>query len=49
MPLNQQKFLVVSVLSNLPWLPRNWKNVRNETTKPPMAIILRCQMELVHC
>jgi len=25
-PLHQQKFLVVSVLSNLPWLPRNLKN-----------------------
>jgi len=24
-PLHQQKFLVVSVLSNLPWLPRNLK------------------------
>jgi len=26
-PLHQQKFLVVSVLSNSPWLPRNSKNV----------------------
>jgi len=25
-PLHQQKFLVVSVLSNSPWLPRNLKN-----------------------
>jgi len=25
-PLYQQKILVVSVLSNLPWLPRNLKN-----------------------
>jgi len=25
-PLNQQKFLVVSLLSNLPWLQRNLKN-----------------------
>jgi len=24
-PLHQQKFLVVSVLSNSPWLPRNFK------------------------
>jgi len=24
-PLHQQKFLVVSVLSNSPWLPRNLK------------------------
>jgi len=32
-PLHQQKFLVVSVLSNSPWLPRNFKNVQNETTK----------------
>jgi len=32
--LYQQKFLVVSVLSNSPkWLPRNWKNIHNETTK----------------
>jgi len=28
-PMYQQKFLVVSVLSNLPWLPRYWKNVQN--------------------
>jgi len=26
-PLHQQKFLVVSVLSNSLWLPRNLKNV----------------------
>jgi len=32
-PLHQQKFLVVSVLSNLRWLLRNLKNVQNETTK----------------
>jgi len=25
-PLYQQKYLVVSVLSNSPWLPRNLKN-----------------------
>jgi len=25
-PLHQQKFLVVSVPSNSPWLPRNLKN-----------------------
>jgi len=25
-PLHQQKFLVVSVLSNSPWLPKNLKN-----------------------
>jgi len=25
-PLHQQKFLVVSILSNSPWLPRNLKN-----------------------
>jgi len=31
-PLHQRKFLVVSVLSNLPWLPRNLKNIQNETT-----------------
>jgi len=31
--LYQQKFLVVLVLSNSPWLPRNLKNVQNETTK----------------
>jgi len=28
-PLHQRKFLVVSVLSNSPWLPRNLKNVQN--------------------
>jgi len=27
---HQQKFLVVSVLSNAPWLPKNLKNVQNE-------------------
>jgi len=32
-PLHQQKFLVFLVLSNSPWLPRNLKNVQNETTK----------------
>jgi len=32
-PLHQQKFLVVSVLSNSPWLLRNLKNVQNGTTK----------------
>jgi len=32
-PLFQQNFLVISVLSNSPWLPRNLKNVQNETTK----------------
>jgi len=32
-PLHQQKFLMVSVLSNSPWLPRDLKNVQNETTK----------------
>jgi len=32
-PLHQQKFLVISVLSNSPWLRRNFKNVQNETTK----------------
>jgi len=33
-PLHQQIFLVVSVLSNSPWLPRNFsKNVQNETAK----------------
>jgi len=32
-PLHQQKFLVVSVLSNSPWLPRNLKNVPNEIIK----------------
>jgi len=32
-PLHQQKFLVISVLSNSPWLPRYLKNVQNETTK----------------
>jgi len=32
-PLYQLKFLVVSVLSNSLWLPRNLKNVQNETTK----------------
>jgi len=32
-PLHQQKFLVVSVLSNSPWLPRNLKTVQNETNK----------------
>jgi len=26
-PLHQQKFLVVSVLSDSPWLPKNLKNV----------------------
>jgi len=26
LPLHQQKFLVVSVLSNSPWLPRNLNN-----------------------
>jgi len=31
--LHQQKFLVVSVLSNSPWLPRNLKNIQNETIK----------------
>jgi len=31
--MHQQKFLVVSVLSNSPWLQRNLKNVQNETTK----------------
>jgi len=31
--MHQQKFLVVSVLSNSPWLPRTLKNVQNETTK----------------
>jgi len=31
--LHQQKFLMVSVLSNSPWLLRNLKNVQNETTK----------------
>jgi len=31
--LHQQKFLVISVLSNSPWLPRNLKNLQNETTK----------------
>jgi len=31
--MHQQIFLVVSVLSNSPWLPRNLKNVQNETTK----------------
>jgi len=31
--LHQQKFSVVSVLSNSTWLPRNLKNVPNETTK----------------
>jgi len=25
-PLHQQKFLVVSIFSNSPWLPRNLKN-----------------------
>jgi len=32
-PLHQQKFLVVSVLSNSSWLPRISKSVQNETTK----------------
>jgi len=32
-PLHQQKVLMVSVLSNSPWLPRNLKNVQSETTK----------------
>jgi len=32
-PLHQQKYLVISVLSNLPWLQRNLKNVQYETTK----------------
>jgi len=32
-PLHQQKCLVVSVLSNSPWLLRNLKNVQNEITK----------------
>jgi len=32
-PLHQLKFLVVSVLSNSLWLPRNFKNDQNETTK----------------
>jgi len=32
-PLHQQKYLVVSVLSNSPWLQRNLKNGQNEVTK----------------
>jgi len=32
-PLHQQKFLVVLVLYNLPWLLRNMKSVQNVTTK----------------
>jgi len=32
-PLHQQNFLVVSVLSNLPWCREIWKNVQNKTTK----------------
>jgi len=32
-PLHQQKFLVVSILSNSPWLPRNLKMDQNEVTK----------------
>jgi len=32
-PLHQQKFLVVSVFSNLPWLPRNLKKFQNKSTK----------------
>jgi len=32
-PLYQQKFLMVSVLSSSPWLLRYLKNVQNETTK----------------
>jgi len=32
-PLHQKKILVVSVLSNSPWLREIWKNVPNETTK----------------
>jgi len=32
-PLHQQKFSVISVLSNSLWLPRNLKNIPNETTK----------------
>jgi len=32
-PLHQQKFLVVSVLSNSSWLPRYLRNVQSETTK----------------
>jgi len=32
-PLHQQKFLVVWVFSNSPWLPRNFKYVQNEITK----------------
>jgi len=32
-PLHHKKFLVVSVLSNSPWLSRNLKNAQNETTK----------------
>jgi len=33
LPLHQQNFLVVSVLSNSPWLPRYLKNVQSDTTK----------------
>jgi len=35
-PLHQQKFLLVSVLFNSPWLPSEKfeKTVQNETTKP---------------
>jgi len=32
-PLHQQKFLVVSFFFNLRWLPKNLKNVQNETNK----------------
>jgi len=32
-PVHQQKFLVVLILSNSSWLLRNLKNVQNETTK----------------
>jgi len=31
--MHQQKFVVVLVLSDSPWLPRKLKNVQNETTK----------------
>jgi len=32
-PLHQQNFLVISVLSNSPWLSRNLKNVQTVSTK----------------
>jgi len=32
-PLHQQRFLVVSIFYNSPWLTKYLKNVQNETTK----------------